>query len=269
MVCKKYNIILDLDNTLINAEPSSEFPFSEMQEKATKFAFYNMEDYYIVFERPYLQEFLDYLFKYHNVSVWSAGSHSYVSFIVENIILPQDKPERKVEYIFFSHHCDISKRKKKCLKDISMLYKTFKLPGFEGDNTLLIDDLEETYEFQKDKVILIKPFNILDKGSEDDTELISIQKYIEDISGCKEGEESKPVSKEEESGLESGLEENLEENVGDNPLAFSSFKEEKDLEEALEKTLEGESLENRETVSDTESNYINEGVKEMQEILDD
>ena len=60
---KKLNYILDLDNTLISAVPKEEYDFKKFRNKAKKFYFENMDDYYIIFQRPGLQDFLDYLFE--------------------------------------------------------------------------------------------------------------------------------------------------------------------------------------------------------------
>lgn len=173
------NIVLDLDNTLISAEPATEFPYEKegMIDKCLKFPFYNMDDYYIVFERPHLQEFLDFIFENYNVSIWTAATQSYALYIIQHIIL--SKPERKLDFIFFSYHCSISKKKRKdCTKDLSLLYRIFKLKGFSKKNTLIIDDLDEIYNRQPENCIHIKEFNILDEGSENDTELLKIKNSL-------------------------------------------------------------------------------------------
>ena len=56
-------LFLDLDNTLICSEDLSESLNSEKISKAReKFRHVRMEDYYDIFERPHLQEFLDFVF---------------------------------------------------------------------------------------------------------------------------------------------------------------------------------------------------------------
>ena len=61
----KMKLFLDLDNTLISSEPLCTFDSKKYKNKAVKFDFHDMEDYYVVFERPGLQEFLDYAFPCH------------------------------------------------------------------------------------------------------------------------------------------------------------------------------------------------------------
>src|SRR3990167_1255303 len=93
---KKYNLLLDLDQTLIYSIPTEEFNFDRDQGKLEKLSFYSMEGLYIVVERPYVQEFLDYIFQHFNVSVWTAATKDYASSIIKNVILT--KPERKLDF---------------------------------------------------------------------------------------------------------------------------------------------------------------------------
>ena len=113
----KPNIFLDLDNTIISAEAIEDFPFTrkDILHKVMKFTFYNMDGYYLVFERPHLQKFLDYLFKNFNVSVWTAASKDYALFIIDKIILK--KKNRKLNYVFWDYHGKISKKKYKTISN--------------------------------------------------------------------------------------------------------------------------------------------------------
>ena len=173
------NIVLDLDNTLILAEAVTEFPFDDpdVKEKAMLFNFYDMDGYYIVFERPGLQEFLDFLFENFNVSVWTAATKDYALFIVDKILLK--KPDRKLDWIMFSHHCDLSEKKyNDDHKNLRLMYEEFDFPGFEKDNTIIIDDLKEVYESQPRNAIRIKPFKFFTSNSEGDSELKKLQDYL-------------------------------------------------------------------------------------------
>lgn len=167
----KPNVILDLDNTLISAEALTDFPFKQdgMRNKALKFPIHDMDGYYIVFERPGLQKFLDYLFQNYSISIWTAATKDYALFIIKHIILKN--PARRLNYIMFSYHCDISKKIFKNSKDLRLIWNIFKLPNFTSDNSIIIDDLDDVYETQPDNAIHIKAFEILAKDSEHDTEL--------------------------------------------------------------------------------------------------
>jgi len=164
---QKEHIILDLDQTLISSEPKEEFDFKKNKQKLKKITHHNMDDYYIVFERPGLQEFLDYIFKNFNVSIWTAASKDYALFIIDNIIIGKHT-ERKLNFVFFSYHCNISKRIKKHTKDLSMLWSVYNLPEFSNVNTFILDDYDEVYNTQPHNCIIAKPFEINKEGSEND-----------------------------------------------------------------------------------------------------
>lgn len=171
---KRKNIILDLDNTIISAEALEDFPFHEegIKNKALQFALHDMDGYYIVFERPHVQDFLDWLFENYTVSVWTAASKDYALFIIKYIILK--KPVRELDYILFSHHCDISRKKYGDSKNLKLIFNDFGLNGYHAKNTIIIDDLDEVHLCQPNNSIHIKAFEILDHGSEHDSEL----KYV-------------------------------------------------------------------------------------------
>jgi hypothetical protein len=161
-------ILLDLDNTLICAEeldvpssqlrPSVESKRVEKMEKArSMFRTVRMEDYYDIFERPHIQEFLDYLFKHFNVGVWTASSKDYAIFVIKNFILVPDRPLRKLELFLCSHHCNVSKKYFKGIpKDLKLLSDRWGLKDLA--DVFLVDDLEHLAEHQPHNVIHVKPF---------------------------------------------------------------------------------------------------------------
>ena len=175
-VDKIRNVILDLDNTLICSEPIKEFPFSTngIQKKSMKFPVHNIDYYYICFERPHLQEFLDYLFKNFTVSVWTAASVDYALFIVKNIILKKSASAtpRNLKYMFVDYHCDISRRLYKNKKGTSLpkkldlLWENFNLLDFTKSNTIIIDDNDRVVDSQPENVIHIEPFEIITLGKD-------------------------------------------------------------------------------------------------------
>jgi TFIIF-interacting CTD phosphatase-like protein len=178
---KRLNVFLDLDQTLIAAVPlvnedddedDDEKIFDlynpDDQKRATLFEFENMDDYYIIFQRPGLQKFLDYLFSNFNVSVWTAASQGYAAFIVDRILIGNKKKERKIDYTFFSYHCKASCKVKKGTKDLSILWDIYKFPGYNKDNTIIIDDYDEVCNTQPKNCIVAPPFYFTKKGSEKD-----------------------------------------------------------------------------------------------------
>lgn len=163
----KKNFILDLDETLISAEATEEYDFVKHEKKAKKFKFETMEDYYIIFQRPHLQEFLDFIFENFNVSIWTAASKDYALFIIDKIIL--SKPNRKIDYIFFSYHCTLSRKiKKGKSKDLSLMWDFFQIKGYSKENTVIFDDYDEVYNTQKENCIIAQPFKFAETNSEKD-----------------------------------------------------------------------------------------------------
>lgn len=164
---KKGYFVLDLDQTLISAEPAEEYDFSKNKNKAKKFVFHDMNGYYVVFERPGLQPFLSYLFDNFNVSIWTAASKDYALFVIDKVILAGNK-NRKIDFIFFSYHCDISETMKKGTKDLSLLWDTFKLSGYSKENTVILDDYDEVQNTQPGNCLVAVPFEFNKDGSEAD-----------------------------------------------------------------------------------------------------
>lgn len=172
-------IVLDLDETLISSVPSKKYK-NKHEKKAKQFEFENMDDYYIVFSRPGLQNFLDYLFANFTVSVWTAATKDYAVFVTDKI-LTQGKPERRIDMIFFSYHCDMSKKMKKGTKDLTMLWDVFELEGYNSKNVIMFDDLPEVHTTNPSNHIKVKAFKFTDADSENDTFLKDIQPELDKV----------------------------------------------------------------------------------------
>ena len=161
-------LFLDLDQTIISSELCNTFDFKKDKEKVLKYIMHNMENYYLIFERPNLQDFLDYIFKNFYVCVWTAASKDYAFFIIQNIILA-GKPERKINYLFFEEHCDISEKLTNRTKNLEILYKHFKIKKFKNiKNIFILDDNDEVFETQPKNCIKAKPFEYNDQDSHKD-----------------------------------------------------------------------------------------------------
>ena len=172
------NVILDLDNTLIYAEPVEDMN-DEIEKKSKYFKYHDMDGYYVVFERPGVQEFLDYLFENYNVSVWTAATKNYALFVIKNVIL--NKPERHLDYIFFYYHCAVSRRIYDCDKKLDLLWEWFKLEGYNKDNTIIIDDNDDVISSNPKNSIQIEKFDVKNENSEKDKEFDKIIEEIEKL----------------------------------------------------------------------------------------
>lgn len=173
------NIVLDLDNTVIYSIPAEKFPKrrSIMHNHPHHF----MDDEYVIFERPGLHEFLDFLFAHFNVMVWSAASPEYVEFIVENILT---RDGRTFEYVLTSNNCEDCQDYygEEQFKNLKYLWDIHDLPGYGPLNTLIIDDLALVRKTQPNNAIQIKSFNVNHKSWWEDNELLGrIKPMLEDI----------------------------------------------------------------------------------------
>ncbi len=180
MTNNKPCLILDLDETVIHSvsESEKEDLSDDELERMENFKGHNMDDYFTVLERPGLQKFLDFAFENFNVAIWTAASKEYALFIAEEIIIA-GKPERKLDFILFSYHCDISKREKKSIKKLDMIWDHYKIAGYTPENTIIMDDHPQVARSQKDKCIWMPPFELDDEDSEEDDVLYRIQKMLE------------------------------------------------------------------------------------------
>jgi len=184
---KEGYVFLDLDQTLISAQSrflddeDDEEEYYEIEKnkrKATKFKYMNMDNYYVIFERPHLQKFLDYLFKHFNVSVWTAASQEYAMFIIEHILI-KNKKERKLDHVLFSYHGKRSSKLKRGTKDLNMLWDVYKIRECTKQNTVILDDYDEVYNTQVNNCIIAKPFYFTDDKSEKDRFLLDLIPELE------------------------------------------------------------------------------------------
>lgn len=169
-------VVLDLDSTVIcSLRPDVPQPRGLVG--------YNMDDEYIVYERPGLQDFLDFLFANFHVGVWTAASKDYGIFIVENVLL-QNRPEREVEFFLFDYHGDLSEQiPGGCPKNLRMLWDT--LEGPTPENTVIIDDYEEVYLTQICNAYPIHPFKADHPKATQDRELEILREKLKHVQKCR------------------------------------------------------------------------------------
>ena len=157
------NIILDLDETLISSiEPEIFQKYKDTLIHKEHFVF---ENSYYIFPRPGVQEFLDFVFQNYNVTVWTAASLEYALFIIENIIT--NKPNRKLDYVFFNNHCGMSREKYNNDKQLKQLWEVFKLNQFNENNTVIVDDRTDLKLNQENNVVNCIPYFVYDESTDD------------------------------------------------------------------------------------------------------
>lgn len=190
MTNKKPNFILDLDQTIISAETCENFDKKKYETKSKLFKFHNMDGLYYIFERPNLQNFLDELFNKFNVSVWTAASKNYALFIIDKIILKNKN--RKLDWIFFDYHCDISKKLTDNTKSLKILWKNYKFKNYNKNNTVILDDYDEVWQTQNSNCIIAKPFEFKKNGSEHDQFLNNLIKKLDKLEKNMKNKEGNP-----------------------------------------------------------------------------
>jgi TFIIF-interacting CTD phosphatase-like protein len=174
----RINCVLDLDNSIISSLSMAEIKKAKSIDKR-KLTYHTMEGYYRIYSRPHLQEFLDYAFANFNVSIWTAASRDYASFIIENIIL-SGHPERKLKMFLYDENCDESQRfyNENTPKDLRYLYN---FEGFYPCNTVIIDDLSDVYKANPKQTIRAPYFDAKKDASEKDAFLLDAIKYLKEL----------------------------------------------------------------------------------------
>lgn len=174
---EKCNIFLDLDNTLISSIKYNTLNDTYRNLKCKSHIF-NFE--YIIYERPYVQKLLTFLFKYFNVHVWSAASKDYVLFIVDKVIL-ENYPNRKINLVLYSDHCKISMItfNNKTPKDLRLLWDKINNKVFNKNNTFIIDDLKDVNDAQPNNCINVRAFD-LEKYPAHDNDIV-LQTLVSDF----------------------------------------------------------------------------------------
>jgi len=173
LTIQKVNIVLDIDETLIHALTVSEIP---SQNNINKFPAFVMDDVkddpdpYVVIVRPGLFEFLDKIFKISAVSIWTAASRDYATWIIKNVLFKNKKGEpvkRDLKIFLSSKHCDISYDKKDGHKVLDLLQSEFNLPQLDkdafdpNDVCVLIDDSGSAHEANKEEQQIHACYRIL------------------------------------------------------------------------------------------------------------
>ena len=186
MSCR-INVILDLDNTIINALSDSDRNKLN-SEFSNQFDHASFRPYFKIYARPHLQEFLDYLFAHFNVAVITAAEKEYALSIVDQFILRKDKPERKLEFVFYRYQVDLSRELYGGMKDLRIVWDMFRMNGFQKYNTIIIDDLDLVYNSNPYNTLRIPGFFVVDEDngkinyeSINDTALLDMMKTLEFI----------------------------------------------------------------------------------------
>lgn len=161
---RKLNLVLDLDQTLIS---SANYTLNQ-ETKYCNFELYLTSFFlgchkYVVYKRPYLFEFLEYVSKIFNVYVYTAASLEYALPIINAIHLKLNKQ------LFIEVYS--SNGQNKYLASI----------GLNKLNTIIIDDQPDYWPHDIDNLFTIKPFTYYQFNSRLDDELKIYGNILESI----------------------------------------------------------------------------------------
>jgi len=160
-LCSEYNVILDLDGTLVHTLPCNVGPVYGQADFSD-----NVLDFY-TFKRPGVDKFLNYLFAHFaSVSVWTAGTNDYAKYVVDHIT-----PEgQQFLYILSRENCAFHPAKPGALvKDLRDIWDSYY--GHELDitpqNTLIIDDNDEVCFHNVENTVLVPTWGVHTHGDND------------------------------------------------------------------------------------------------------
>ncbi|KAG2223452.1 hypothetical protein INT45_001200 [Circinella minor] len=157
---KKKLIILDLNGTLASRTP-------------------NRQSMYV---RPYQDQFLDYIFKYFKVMVWSSAQPHSVTHMCQLFGAYEEKLLRMWDRRYFNLSTSNYNRKSQTIKDLEIVWKGLGEENeFDATNTILIDDSPAKAIVQPYNSIHLSEFNHMSpsflKYGED--ELLHVVHYLE------------------------------------------------------------------------------------------
>jgi hypothetical protein len=157
---KLKNIVLDLDNTLISTVSITQLnSLLENDDKVPlQFIKYDVNPEMIIFIRPHLQEFLDYIFDNYNVGIFTAGESYYAYHVIQNVIL-DNKTNRTIDFIMTNPHYENCFHRYGHFK--YMDYITSKVPNYTKNNTKIIDDSVLVFDSNRNNTIKAEPFDVI------------------------------------------------------------------------------------------------------------
>ena len=175
----KLNVILDIDSTIINTVT--------WEEGSKLLKYYKEDDYYIyqpegyeksiIFKRPTLDVFLEWLFKNCNVSIFTHADKDYAMDVIDRFVLT--KMDRKLDFIFYRYHVEFGIKKYSCVKDLRIIWDDFLIFDFYPSNTVLIDDNEVVKRCNLYNTLQITAFIATDPESLGDKHLLHIKEKLE------------------------------------------------------------------------------------------
>ena len=172
VICNTENLlILDIDDTLTHTfDPSDRFT----TKPNSKHDFVTSNDY-LVYKRPYLDQFLNWAFSNFRVGIWSAAGKDYIAEVLKNIL----KSNHKLQLIRTHEDCtrkyleNPDNRESSGYIEIKRIQKLAK--NYNLAKILVLDDRADVHCQNWGNLVKIKPFH----PDVEDNELLKVQPFIE------------------------------------------------------------------------------------------
>ena len=161
-------LVLDLDNTMIDAMERDKINESKVSQEMLRFPLdiYN----YTVFIRPGLFSFLGQCFKLgYDIGIWSAGEPEYVKIVIKILF-----PGINIKFIYTGKHClrlTINKVVY-ATKPLDRIWEKYE--EYSSNNTVVIDDNPNAHIFNKMNLLNIKPFRYTDHNDNELSKMLKI-----------------------------------------------------------------------------------------------
>lgn len=169
------NVVLDLDETLIHSQEEinslinlgllSKPEFLEVRQRLYVLKFPNSKENMWGITRPYSEDFLAFCFSYFKrVIVWSAGTRDYVDLVVKHLFA---NVGRQPDLVYSRQECIMTKDKKLGIttcKPLTKLMEQEKWLDLTPENTLFLDDNQQTFSKNVENAIHIPRYLITNKG---------------------------------------------------------------------------------------------------------
>jgi RNA polymerase II subunit A small phosphatase-like protein len=178
MVMKKL-LILDMDETLLHTECFRDIDYLEEGSYDFKFplgggGWSNDEHWYFTLKRPFLDEFMKYVFDNFKVAIWTAGGSDYASEAISRAGIDKNK----LEFFWTSERCtmkyDFETGFRYGVKNLEKVHKSL---GWDLNNVLIVDDVQKTAINNYGNLIHIKEFC----NDRSDIELNKLMGYLDKI----------------------------------------------------------------------------------------
>lgn len=172
-------LILDMDETLLHTECFRDIDYLEEGSYDFKFplgggGWSNDEHWYFTLKRPFLDEFMKYVFDNFKVAIWTAGGSDYASEAISRSGLDKNK----LEFFWARERCtmkyDFETGFRYGVKNLEKVHKSL---GWDLNNVLIVDDVQKTAINNYGNLIHIKEFC----NDRSDIELKKLMNYLDKI----------------------------------------------------------------------------------------